>query len=133
MSKPAHSWYSIVLRVMRNYPELCARREQLREQSITTGYTGITARGGNSRKTETTALRQLSPREESDLEAVLKTIRTAERWPCGDTVLRMVELVDWKGTHTIRGAEFALFLGENTGKKLRSRFINELAKNMGYK
>jgi hypothetical protein len=42
-------------------------------------------------------------------------------------------MVDWRRTHTIRGAEMALFLGEGAGKNLRSRFINELAKNMGYK
>ena len=89
--------------------------------------------GGNSRKTETAALRQLSPREESDLDAVLATIKTAERWRDGETTLRIIEMVDWRRTHTIRGAEMALFLGEGAGKNLRSRFINELAKNMGYK
>jgi hypothetical protein len=133
MSKPAHSWHFIVLRVLRNYPELYSRREQLRQQSVTAGYSGMSGGGGNSRKTETAALRQLSPREESDLEAVLKTIRTAERWIEGKTTLRIIEMVDWRRTHTIQGAEEALYLGEDTGKDLRSRFINELAKNMGYK
>ena len=133
MSKPKHSWHFIVLRVLRNYPELYKRREQLRSQSITASYSGVPGGGGVSRKTESTALRQLSPREESDLDAVLATIRTAGKWRDGETALRMIELVDWQQTHTIRGAEIALFLGEDTGKNLRSRFINELAKNMGYK
>lgn len=133
MSKPAHSWHFIVLRVLRNYPELYSRREQLRQQSVTAGYSGMPGGGGNSRKTETAALRQLSQREESDLDAVLATIKTAERWRDGETTLRIIEMVDWRRTHTIRGAEMALFLGEGAGKNLRSRFINELAKNLGYK
>jgi hypothetical protein len=133
MSKPAHSWHFIVLRVLRNYPELYSRREQLRQQSVTAGYAGIPGGGGNTRKTEAAALRELSPREESDLDAVIKTIKAAEKWKDGELALRIIEMVDWRQTHTIRGAEMQLNLRENFGKKLRSRFINELARNLGYK
>ena len=133
MSKPAHSWYAIVSKVLRNYPELYKRRNQLRQQTVTAGCSGVPGGGGNSRKAESAALRQLSPREENDLDAVIKTINSAEKWVHGDVTLHLIGMVDWRQSHTIRGAEMQLNLRENFGKKLRSRFINELARNLGYK
>lgn len=133
MSRPRHSWYTVVLKVLRNYPELYKRHRQTQEQRVTPGYSGMPGGGGTSRKTENTAMKGLSPREEDDLEAVLTTIRTVGRWRDGETALRVVELVDWSQTHTIRGAEEELHLGEDVGKKLRRRVIDELAKNMRYK
>jgi len=133
MSKPRHSWYFIVQKVLRNYPELYRRREGMRQQQTTAAYSGMPGGGGDPRKTEAAAMRSLSPREESDLEAVLATVQTVGRWMDGKTALRVVELVDWQETHTIQGAEKELHLGEDTGKDLRSRVIYELARNLGYK
>lgn len=133
MSKPRHSWYFIVQKVLRNYPELYRRREEMRQQQTTAAYSGMPGGGGDPRKTEATATKQLKPREEADLEAVLATIQTVGRWRDGGLILRLVELVDWQKTHTIQGAEQELRLGEDTGKRLRKRFLDELAENMGYK
>jgi hypothetical protein len=132
MSKPRYRWYTIAQRVLRDYPDLYRRRAELREQRVTAGYSGAPGGSGDPRKTEATVLKQLGSRDEEELEAVLQTINTASKWPNGEETLRMVEMVDWKRTHTVRGAEIALELGDSAGRDLRRKFIYELAKNLGY-
>ena len=133
MSKPRHSWYFIVQKVLRNYPELYRRREEMRHQQTTAAYSGMPGGGSDPRKTEAIATKQLKPREEADLEAVLATIQTVGRWRDGGLILRLVELVDWQKTHTIQGAAIALSIGERTAQRMRSQFLAELARNLGYK
>lgn len=133
MSRPRHNWYSIVVKVLRNYPDLYRRHEEAQQQRTTATYTGMPGGGGVGRKTEAAAIRGLTPREEDDLNAVLSTIRTVSRWREGKTALRVVELVDWQKTHTIEAAARSMFLSKKTAERLRSRVVYELAKNMRYR
>ena len=132
MSKPRSRWYTTAEKVLKAYPELYRQREQIRQQQTTAAYSGMPGGGGDPRKTEATATKQLKPREEADLEAVLATIQTVGRWRDGGLILRLVELVDWQKTHTIQGAADALHLSKSTAVRLRSRLIYELLRNMEY-
>lgn len=132
MSKPRSRWYTTAEKVLKAYPELYRQREQIRQQQTTAAYSGMPGGGGDPRKTEATATKQLKPREEADLEAVLATIQTVGRWRDGGLILRLVELVDWQKTHTIQGAADTLHLSKSTAVRLRSRLIYELLRNMEY-
>ena len=132
MSKPRSRWYTTAEKVLRAYPELYRQREQIRQQQTTAAYSGMPGGGGDPRKTEAIATKQLKPREEADLDAVLATIQTVGRWRDGGLILRLVELVDWQKTHTIQGAADALHLSKSTAVRLRSRLIYELLRNMEY-
>ena len=132
MSKPRSRWYTTAEKALRAYPELYRQREQIRQQQTTAAYSGMPGGGGDPRKTEATATKQLKPREEADLEAVLATIQTVGRWRDGGLILRLVELVDWQQTHTIQGAADTLHLSKSTAVRLRSRLVYELLRNMGY-
>lgn len=132
MSKPANSWYGIVLKVIRRYPELKAKKEALQTPNMTANYSAMPKSGAASRRTENIAFKQLSPADDRELDAVEKTIEKLRQHIDGADILKIVDLVDFKRTHLIRGAAIACNVSEQTAKRRRQVFINECAHQLGY-
>lgn len=132
MSKPKYWWYGNVLRTIRHYPILAEVKADKQGQSVTANYSGMPKGGGAGRTTENCAVRQLSPREEEELDAVRMAIDDIGRQRDGGEILKIVKLVDWEKTHTVDGSAMELHMHVNTAKSRRSRFIRAVAKNMKY-
>lgn len=121
-------WYGLVVKIIRNYPEMKLAKEAMR--SVSHSDDGIHTQA--SRTTENIALRMLSEREEQDLDAVEKAIEDIGRSRDGGTILRIVDLVDWQG-NKVEQAAIRLYMHRNTAARYRRMFIYEVAKNLGYR
>ena len=126
MSRPKYWWYGNVVRTIRNYPALREAKDALQTVSVTANYSGMPG-GSGGRKTEDSALRQLSPREESDLDAVEQALERVS-----DEVRAVVRLYHWKGVRNFETVGDLLHMSRNTAKRRNSRFVFEVARNMGY-
>ena len=126
MSRPKYWWYGNVVRTIRNYPALRQAKDALQTVSVTANYSGMPG-GSGGRKTEDSALRQLSPREESDLDAVEQALERVS-----DEVRDVVRLYHWKGVRNFETVGDLLHMSRNTAKRRNSRFVFEVARNMGY-
>ena len=126
MSRPKYWWYGNVVRTIRNYPALRQAKDALQAVSVTANYSGMPG-GSGGRKTEDSALRQLSPREESDLDAVEQALERVS-----DEVRDVVRLYHWKGVRNFETVGDLLHMSRNTAKRRNSRFVFEVARNMGY-
>lgn len=126
MSRPRYWWYGNVVRVIRNYPALRDMKNIVQTTSTTANYSGVPG-GSGGRKTESTALRQLSPREEADLEAVELAMERVS-----SEVLDVVRLYHWKGVRNFETVGSLLHMSRNTAKRRNCRFVWEVARNLGY-
>lgn len=126
MSRPKYWWYGNVVRTIRNYPALRQAKDALQAVSATANYSGMPG-GSGGRTTEESALRQLSPREESDLDAVEQALERVS-----DEVRDVVRLYHWKGVRNFETVGDLLHMSRNTAKRRNSRFVFEVARNMGY-
>ena len=132
MSKYRHWWRPNVERALRVYPYLKASKQAAQEQSITPSYTGMPRGGGISRTTENAATRHFSAQEEKILDAVDRAIAEVSKHRDGQDVLRIVEMVDFKRSHTLEGAAMALFMHRVTASDKRTRFVDLVGKYMDF-
>lgn len=120
-------------RLLRVYPYLKAIREAAKSPKITASYGPQAGGGGRNRGTEEVALkRPLNAKEEEAVLAIEKAMAEIARCRDGETVLKIVEMVDFKRTHTIEGAAMALYMHRDTVGGKRSRFIDLVGKNLGW-
>lgn len=132
MSRPRYWWRAVVEKVIRNYPDLRARKNAKQGQAVTPSYSGMPRGGGAGRNTESAALRGLSPREEADLRAVEKAIEEVGRQELGGEVLRVVELYHWRGVRNFETIGDMAHMSERTARRRNERFINAVARNLHY-
>ena len=132
MSRPKYWWYGNVLRVIRAYPAMLRRAEELKRQAVTPSYSGLPGSGRPGRRTEQAALRELSQREQQELEAVGRAIEDLGRAPDGKEILRVVELYHWQGIRNFETVAEITHLGRNTAKRRNARFIYTVAAYLGY-
>ena len=131
MSKPRYRWWGYVRNVIRAYPDLKKEYEYLHEQSVTANLFGMPGTGGVSRGTENIAVRELPKTKQREYDAVTKAIEITGRLPNGKQVLRIIELVYWKRTHTVEGAAMKSGYSVDRGKQLHGDFIRLVAKHYG--
>jgi len=132
MSRPAYTWDGIVIKIIRRYPELRRMRDETQGVRLTASYSGMPSAGSARRTTEDTALRQLTQADQRDLDAVERTIEHFRNVQDGDIAIKVVELVDFKRTHTVAGAAAACHVSESTAKRKRRQFIRLAAKKLEY-
>lgn len=132
MSKPANSWYGIVIKTIRRYPELKRRKAQMHNSNIIANYSAMPKSNVSSRTTENIAIRELKPADERELQAVGKAIEAICDLSDGKEIMKIVELVDFKRTHFLRGAALECNISEQTAKRRRQVFVNECARQLGY-
>lgn len=126
------AWYRpIIVNAVRAYPMLKAAKVEMMRQSVTAGE--WSPRGSDvSRSTERAALRALSPREEAIIDAVEAATADMLRCRDGKAVMTIVELVDYRRSHTMQGAAMAAFVSLRSATEKRSRFLYAVGKKLGY-
>lgn len=123
MSKPRYKWWGYVKNVIRAYPDLKQEYDALHEQSITANMSGITGGGGVSRGVESIALRELPKPKQREYDAVRQTIAITEHMKTGQERLRLIDMVFWKGSHTLNGTAMALNISYDTAIDYHGDFI----------
>lgn len=66
---------------------------------------------------------------QNEANAVNAAIAATERLPNGPARLKVIELVLWKGTHTLEGAALQIPCSERTARYWQADFIKLVAKN----
>lgn len=130
MGKTRYKWWGYVKNVIRAYPEHCAQLNDIRTQSITAAYSGVTGNSGPSRTVEAVAMRELPPMERKEYEAVKKTIDKTLRLRDGAQRIQLIEMVFFKRSHTLQGAADALYISYSTAKRWHNKFIESVARNL---
>lgn len=131
MSKPREKWWGYIKAVIRSYPELKRRYDELKEQSLSAPLTGMPAAHKVSSPTEQAALRQLNPTAQRELDAVSGAISRTGMMIDGDARLRMIDMVYWRRTHTLEGAALRVHVSTRTALTWHGEFVRLVAKLMG--
>lgn len=124
MSKPRYGWWGYVKNMIRAYPGLKREYDDLHTQSITANMSGTGGGGGGvNRSLENIAMRELPRPKQTELNAVQDTIHLTEHLRTGKDRLRLIDMVFWKGTHTLAGAALALNISYDTAIDYHGDFI----------
>ena len=83
MSKPRYDWWTYVKGMIRRYPALHAQYIALHETTITAQLTGMPGGGSLSNPTAAAALRELSPINQKEHDAVRKAIAETRQYKDG--------------------------------------------------
>jgi iron uptake system EfeUOB component EfeO/EfeM len=131
MSKPRYKWWSYIKAVIREYPNLKSKYNDLHSVSITASMSDMPKGTNVSRNTEITALKEMSPTEQKEYEAVRKAIEATERHSNGRDRLLVIDAVLWKATHTLSGAALMVPCSERTAWQWHGEFIRLVASYYG--
>ncbi len=124
MSKPRYHWWAYAKAMVRLYPELKLEYDALHAQRVTGDFARLPGgKGGVSRSTEVSALRQLPPARQREYDAVTKAIEQTKRMRTGAERLAVVDMVLWKGSYNVDGAALQLYISESTARRYHSDFI----------
>ena len=131
MSKPRYDWWTYVKGMIRRYPALHAQYIALHETTITAQLTGMPGGGSLSNPTATAALRELSPINQKEHDAVRKAIAETHQYKDGQDRLTIIRLVFWDKSHTLSGAALAVSCSWPTAKRWHRDFIRLVAQYFG--
>ena len=130
VSKPRYRWWGYAKGMIRDYPALKERYEELHSISAVANYSGM-PRGGGDRSLENIAIRELPTTEQREYEAVRLAIEVTKRYRNGADRLKVVDLVLWKGSYTLAGAAMAVPCSLRSAAQWHGDFIRTVAKNYG--
>lgn len=65
----------------------------------------------------------------AEYEAVRQALDDTERWPNGDCVRRLVDMVFFRQSHTLSGAAQRIPCGYETAKRWQQKFVRQVASN----
>lgn len=134
MSSPRYDWWPYVKGMIRRYPELCARQEELRRTKMSPNLTGMPgAHGQTSDPVADAALRELPEINRRELEAVRQAIEETRSLKDGEERLKMVRLVFWDKTkkYTLASVSMKMHWSERTLAEWHGEFIRCVAKHFG--
>lgn len=123
MGKSKDNWREETRKIIRAYPALLREENGLRDCRITPSYTGMPGGGNGSSKTETAALKELSPKKQRELDAVKRAIATTGRYRNAEDRLKVIELVYWRKSHTLQGAAQFCNYSYAAAKEWNAEFI----------
>ena len=132
MGRPKYGWWGYVKDMIRRYPSLKEEYADLHTQAVTPSYAGLPGGGSASRVMELISCRELPSNKQREYEAVRRAIITTERMVAGRDRLRIVELVFWKRTLTLRGAARMIPCSYDTAQRYHSDFIKAVAAHYGF-
>lgn len=132
MSKPRYDWWSYVKGMIRRYPELCARQEELRRTSLSPDLSGMPhGHGKISDPVADAALRELPEINRREMEAVSKAIEETKNLDTGEERIKMIRMVYWDRKYTLEGAAYRISISDITAKRWNGAFIKSVAKSFG--
>ena len=146
MSSSKHWWMESVRRAIINYPVLKAKKDELQTMATTPAVKSVTVEGGktvtvyptgggggNSRKTETVALRELPPMEEKALNAVRNALEATELLPDGKHRTALIKAYWWKMEHrNLDWSAAYVNVSERTARRWNNAFVWTVAMEMGF-
>lgn len=124
----AKNWWQVtVMQMLKAYPELRERKDEIQAQSVTANYSGEPRGGGNSRAVENAALISLAPAEERVLEAIESALEELDTMNA--IYRKYITLRYWKGyTHT--DAAYRISVASSTADRINRICIRTVAKNI---
>ena len=122
MSRPHYDWWPYIRGMIRRYPDLCRKYNELQGPNISPSLSGMPRGGDTTRQTETLALRELPTTQAREYEAIRRAIVTTD-----PQHLKLVDLLYWKRSHTIMGAADKMKIGERTAQRWNADFIRRVA------
>ena len=131
MSSPRYDWWPYVKGMIRRYPDLLQRAQELKQTSITARLEGMPGSGRVSDPTADAALRELPDINRRELGAVQEALDELGRCRDGAKRMEMVRLVFWQRSHTLFGAAVAVGVSEITAKRWHGDLIRSVAKKFG--
>lgn len=132
MSKPRDNWRPYVTNALRDYYSYRLIAKEAHSMSITAHYNKGRGSREASRTTEQAALRTgLTRQQQRELDAIERARSTTRQGPDGKIRLKVVELVYFRGTHTIEGAAMQVHVSYNTAWRWTDSFIRLTAKYLG--
>ena len=132
MSSPRYDWWPYVKGMIRRYPELCARQEELRRTKMSPNLTGMPgAHGQTIDPVADAALRELPEINRREMEAVRQAIAETLTLDTGQERLQVIRCVFWDKTHTLEGAAMKLHRCKRTVTLWHGEFIRCVAKYFG--
>ena len=131
MSRPRYGWWPYVKSMIRGYPALKARHDDLQSASVTANYNGMPGGGAASRTTEDAAVRELAPTAQREYEAVRLAIDQTARYDNSTQRLAVISMVFWQRTHTLEGAAMEENVSYTTARRWHSAFIHLVARRFG--
>ena len=123
MSKPRYPWWSYAKSMVRRYPGLRKEYNEIIEQSVVPGYSPAPGGGGDPRKAESAALRELPRPYQQELESVESAVRHTKAFKDGSERIQLIDLIYWRQTHTLSGASLKCNVDYSTGKRWHNDFI----------
>ena len=133
MSRPRHGWWSYAKYMIRQYPALKARLEELQSQSVTANLSGMPHGGGVSDPTADAATRELPPEKQREFEAVRGAVEsTLAHKGTGLERLELIRLVYWANTHTLEGAALKLHISYRTARRWCQEFTEMVGEKYGF-
>ena len=131
MSKPRYGWWGYVKYIIRRYPHHKLAYDELHRQSITPSLSGMPGGGDISRKTETTAVKELPRVEQKEYDAVRQAVETTQRFKNGAERIEIINLVYWKKSHTLEGAALKVGYSYIRASQIHGDFVRLVAKYYG--
>lgn len=132
MSSPRYDWWPYVKGMIRRYPELCVRQEELRRTRMSPNLTGMPGTHGQaSDPVADAALRELPEINRREMEAVRQAIAETLTLDTGQERLQVIRCVFWDKTHTLEGAAMKLHRCKRTVTLWHGEFIRCVAKYFG--
>lgn len=123
MSEPRYPWWGYAKSMVRNYPGLRKEYNELIAQSVVPGYSAAPGGGGDPRKAESAALRELPSPYQKEMESVECAIRHTKVFKDGEERIKLIDLIYWRRTHTLSGAALKCNVDYSTGKRWHRDFI----------
>ena len=137
MSKPKYWWYHNVTRTISAFPALADEMQDAEAQNMIANYSGMPKSGQASRSTENSAIKKVSKRDYEAFVAIMAAVETAKTWPDGEETLQVVDLYYWQKVKSFDYREALLAQTSKaksgrTARRMNSRFVYQVAKNLGY-
>lgn len=113
--------------MIRRYPQLCEEYAGLKQTPITASYDDV--RHGNrvGNPTERAAIRELPEAKQREYRAVQIAVDVTMRYQMGKERMKLIDLVFWKRSHTLRGAAYTCFISYRTAAQWHGEFIRLVA------
>ena len=132
MNRYNDNWRVYAINSMRDYYRYKAMKKAAQSTRITAQYNKGRGGSGISRTTESAAMRTgLTRQQEKELDAVERAIGSTRRGPDGKIRVKVVELVYFRGSHTIEGAAQIVHVSYKTAWRWTDNFIRLVGKNLG--
>lgn len=132
MSNPKYDWWGYVKGIIRRYPDLRKRYDDIHTQCIVPYYSGLPGNGGDPRKAESIAIKTLPGVQQKEFESMEAALRLTLSLKDGNERIKLIDLIFWKRSHTLAGAAMKCNVSERTARRWHTDFIKCVAGFYGF-